>query len=492
MKTRCLLLLWLALPGLFLHQPAFPVDYIPQSWESSEQESDFVGVIVCTVAGENVARYRVIEVWKGDVLAGRELLAFGHSDPYNLAPYISLVGSQSIAFLQLRGIEQAPREMSSLNNILPAPIKMRIMPADARFHAALPVDQRQKVIDFLALTPAEQELHRYRAEFQFLWGDKLKEELLPKALAASSVEEILQLVHDFKQSHPSSEHGGLNDAIMNAAGPITLRFAEENPTFVESHHLDRIRRLLDPPVPFVEARPYQVPAELTRGERDELRRTLANDSPPDDFTGTRNWARAFFILSERDPKFVANYLIDGKRARQRHEKAYFGYILGSLFAIHCTGNREAHLARLLEASDPLISVAGAVYLTFENEPRGLRALRERTGLSGDAGAWAALALARRGDKEALPRALELVGVPTITSHSSITPPEGNSLTRALRGGLLVLLSNSAQASGQPQPPRPTNSFEEDLAALREWWATHGDKITLHDPWLDRLASQKID
>jgi hypothetical protein len=42
----------------------------------------------------------------------------------------------------------------------------------------------------------------------------------------------------------------------------------------------------------------------------------------------------------------------------------------------------------------------------------------------------------------------------------------------------------------PQPP--STDDEHAFEALTEWWKRHGDKIKLHDPWLEFLAKQKVD
>src|SRR6185503_4199825 len=108
---------------------------------------------------------------------------------------------------------------------------------------------------------------------------------------------------------------------------------------------------------------------------------------------------AFETLSVYDPEFVATYLtkwIPGPDARLEGD----GYGLGSFFGWRCGRSRAAYMRRLLRAKDPYIRVAGAIYLSLENESEGVRALRSFMELPGDPGAWAALNLARRGDKEA--------------------------------------------------------------------------------------------
>ena len=113
-----------------------------------------------------------------------------------------------------------------------------------------------------------------------------------------------------------------------------------------------------------------------------------------------------------------------------------------------------------------------------------------TAVDGDPGVWAALTLARRGHKDAVPRALEVFRRPVPGARSS-QAPMATVPHRNLQKRVLVLLSNSAHASGAPRPEKTmnaANSFE----SLLTWWKTHGDKLVLDDPWLPILEKQKID
>jgi hypothetical protein len=137
-----------------------------------------------------------------------------------------------------------------------------------------------------------------------------------------------------------------------------------------------------------------------------------------------------------------------------------------------------------------VRVTGAVYLCFENEKVGREALKKLTDLPLEPGAWAALALARRGDKTAVPRVLELFD--RMRDFGSVP----NLFNVNLRLNAQVLLSNSALKSDVPQPPRAAPNrpwgHEVDYDELSAWWRQHSAKITLHDPWLDTLSKQKID
>jgi hypothetical protein len=143
-------------------------------------------------------------------------------------------------------------------------------------------------------------------------------------------------------------------------------------------------------------------------------------------------------------------------------------------------------------------VAGAVYLAFENPALGASKLEELTKLPGDPGGWAALNLARRGHKSAVPRALELFSVAGARGNMSGVPHNNLQLR------LLVLLSNSSAASGLPQPTPPSppgyetaddvhrKYQEEYYRYFVGWWSENREKIELRDPWLETLARQKVD
>jgi len=142
--------------------------------------------------------------------------------------------------------------------------------------------------------------------------------------------------------------------------------------------------------------------------------------------------------------------------------------MGSFFAWRCTGDRPLYLRMLAtRAKDPFVRVAGATYLCFEDEQEGLRARAGLMELPGDPGVWAALGLARRGNRSAMPRALEVF-------RPAPDPPIAHSMHRNLQARLLVLLSNSASKErGAPQPGR--------------WWSP----ALVLPPWPSRRAGRAL-
>jgi hypothetical protein len=202
------------------------------------------------------------------------------------------------------------------------------------------------------------------------------------------------------------------------------------------------------------------------------------------------FGEAFQSLSRHDPTPVAEYLVRWKNPNRNWSDTDRGYVLGSYFAWRCGSDRKKHLTRLLEANDPFVRVAGAVYLCYEDAEMGTAALKKFTRLEGDPGVWAALTLARRGHADAVPRALEVFRELPADQKENQFGMAGVP-HRNLQKRVLVLLSNSARAGGVPQPRLP-ESEEKQFADLIEWWKRHGDRVVLSDPWLKVLERQKVD
>jgi hypothetical protein len=119
----------------------------------------------------------------------------------------------------------------------------------------------------------------------------------------------------------------------------------------------------------------------------------------------------------------------------------------------------------------------------------MAALKKLLVLEGDPGVWAALTLARRGQKVAVPRALEVFRAPT--DANSETSGMAGVLHGNLQKRILVLLSNTAHASNIPRPSLPEDE-KQQMNYLADWWKRYGDKAVLQDPWLKVLEPQKVD
>ncbi|MCC6489681.1 MAG: hypothetical protein IT364_19460 [Candidatus Hydrogenedentes bacterium] len=282
----------------------------------------------------------------------------------------------------------------------------------------------------------------------------------------------------------------LGQAVFGYAHPevlAALKQLDGNPVpFAENdvkNWIRSVRYTLDPPKPPT-TRPEPPPPSF-EGGRAAARQALI-DGLHKDQSAYKFW-QALEYLTFTAPELVTNWLSTWENPQEGPTMLKAGYELGSAFAYLCKTDREKHLKKLLRAHDPYVQVSAAVYLAFESETEGRKALEKFAAFPGDPGAWAALTLARRGRKDAVPRLLEVFG--------------GNvdswSLAVLLRTQAVILLSNSAVASGVPlpSPPAPSHPPAEavDYAGYYlSWWREHEPKVRLYDPWFPVLADQKID
>jgi hypothetical protein len=191
------------------------------------------------------------------------------------------------------------------------------------------------------------------------------------------------------------------------------------------------------------------------------------------------------LLSLQRPKEVADYLMTWENPRKQWSDTNFGYAMASYFCHTCpAAGRKEMLSWLTGAKDEEVRVAAAVYLAFDDVEAGKSKLKEFCALDGDPGAWAAVTLARRGDATALERAMKVFDAPGKDNMEGV--PHRN-----LQKQMLVLLSNSAAASGVPQPPSSV-SGKGVYEGIREWYRANGGKLKLVDKWGDELAKQRVD
>jgi hypothetical protein len=200
---------------------------------------------------------------------------------------------------------------------------------------------------------------------------------------------------------------------------------------------------------------------------------------------------AFETLTKYDPEPVVEFFATQATQPARSWSGPTDYTLAAYFGWRCGRDRLSMFRRLLRAREPVVRVAGAVYLAYEDSVQGLEALRRSIGLEGFPGFWARVVLASRGDAGVVEEALEAFNLsPTSDDRHHNT---------ALQARLLVLLSNSARVSGLGQPPSDYALFnprdrghQKAMKALRKWWKHAKPRIQLRDPWLDQFAKQKVD
>ena len=489
--------------------PASATTIDPLLFEELVLGADFVGVVECRTAGGIVAEYTVVESWKGP-RAGTRLairVAVNYWEPQ--FP-IALCGERYF----VTAYTEAPSRVVSTTAGGGVPLGWRDLPADYR----LPLFQGRQLLGpgedqkaefartraraqaLLALKPAEQEAALLKAVvdkdlFGRRWRggepdeDKakaLKSRLAGLADADALAGELLGLA----QVDPEKWAVRVRIVLGKAGGAATLARLEklaagQSPWGTDGRdelvaEIKERRAAAPPPARNVGPDKDAPPAadELAR-----LRKALAGGP------GAEGFGKAFDTLTRHDPGPVADFLIGWKNPQSDWRDADRGYVLGSYFAWRCGRDRAKHLAALTGAADPFVRAAGAVYLGFEDADAGTAALKKLTALDGDPGVWAALTLARRGHKGAVPRALDVFRVRPGDREARGGMAEVP--RRNLRKRVLVLLSNSAKAGGVPQPALP-EAEERQWEYLAGWWKDHGGKVALGDPWLKILEKQKVD
>jgi len=474
--------------------------------------ADFVGIVECEQAGGIVAAYKVVESWKGPKPGTRFAIRVGVNYWEPQFP-ITLCGER----YYVTAYKQAPDRVISTTSGGQVPLWWRNIPADY----SLPLFQGRKLLapgeekgaefqktrkavqTLLALKPAEQEAALLKAVTEyFLAGeksrgnesDKAKAEVTCARLAKLTTADALvaELIR-MATAEPQEWAFRARNILGRAGGPVVLAALQKLPSDRSPWSQSELDGLISR-IGQLHGAKIAAPAPTSGAAGNEqapsgpdlasARRTLARGERAEGF------GEAFAILTQHDPVPVVEFLVVWMNPNHDWHDKDRGYVLGSYFAWRCGKDRQKHLAALAGAKDPFIRVAGAVYLCFDDAEAGTAALKRMTEVNDDPGVWAALTLARRGHKDAVPRALEVFRDPAPTDRRSpgnmADVPHSN-----LQKRVLVLLSNSAQASGvtQPLPPgQPASSFD----SIVTWWQKYGDKLVLNDPWLGILEKQKID
>jgi hypothetical protein len=503
----------LALFALLGPRSASATTIDPLLFEELVLGADFVGIVECEQAGGIVAAYKVIESWKGPKPGTRMTIrvAVNYWEPQ--FP-IALCGERYF----VTAYEEAPNRMMSTTSGGPVPLWWRTIPAEY----SLPLFQGLKLLapgeetgaefqktrkaaqTLLARKPAEQEAALLTAviENDLLgkrWAggepDESKtNDIRPRLVKFTTAEALVAELLRMAREQPEKWAIRTRIVLSKAGGAVALASLQKLPSDKSPWGKDELDELIvtisrrqdrkSAAVPRTTPVPDKEPAPSSQ-ELARLRGTLTPGEQAEGF------GEAFMTLTHHDPGSVVDFLVAWRSPNQDWRDKDRGYALGSYFAWQCGQDRRKHLASLAEAKDPFIRVAGAVYLCFEDLEAGTAALKRTTALEGDPGSWAALTRARRGHKDAVPRALEV--------FRELAPAErefeGVSMAAVphhnLQKRVLVLLSNSARASGVPQPVPPGQSTSS-WNSLLAWWKKHGDSLVLHDPWLGILEQQKVD
>ena len=242
------------------------------------------------------------------------------------------------------------------------------------------------------------------------------------------------------------------------------------------HLEDSIRRRLTW-TPASEDAELPNPDKPTKTELEPLRARLAKGANAAGFGYT------FERLTLFDPDLVAEYLRSWVNPGKDGKDLGLGYVLGSYFGNHCGHQRKRHFQTLAQAKNDFIRVAGAVYLSREEDTSSAKPLEQLVDLEGDPGVWAALNLVRRGRKTAMPRALRVF-------NSRGNDDLSSACHRNLQKRLLLLLANSCKASGIEMPDVAIGPGE--TLKMLEWWTANQDKIVIHPPPREIVRRQEVD
>ena len=465
--------------------------------------ADMVALVECETAGGLTARFKVVEAFKGPK-AGTSVVLEWPANYWGEQFPIALCGDRFF----VTAFTLPPNNLISTSMGAPVPFWWRRIPADFGFplmqgmYDLTPEEEkgdfqkkRKKVQALLAMNAADQEAALLRALIDENLLKQAGKDAKAEALrikydglktAKEQVTELLRLANEDWENAGRSVYRILNKGGMAETQAILNQISkDENPWVVKNRPelLESIQSRLKKPE--LGERPKPTP-EGGAAPSEDKKKVWREVLPQRE---AEEWGEAFVGLTHHDPASVVEMLLKlekpkGEHRRERDEN----HSLASYFAAECGKPREKHLSALLESKDPWVRVAGAVYLCFENENEGVEALKKLTALEGTPGGWAALTLARRGHKEAMPRAIKLF--PEQWTAEDRLENFGT-VHENLQNHLLVLLSNSASAGKAPQfrAPKDRKPTSENLLT---WWKQHQEKLVLRDPWMEVLSKQKID
>lgn len=488
---------------------ATSVRHIP--WPEIVAQADFIGVVECVTSGGIVADYKVIECWTGQHKPGEIVRLRLYVNYWGQQFQTSLVG-QRFVFVAFKS--QDPSDILSTSGPSGIPLWLRVIPA--HYQTALlqigrlpiecdAVNNMADLIDdnpFYHITKSS-ELKRMReAVMAYREGPAELVEIAVLRDALSKVMESDFIQAGIKAARSKKEPlGPITDGSFLIEAADLKRLAElddllRSPettaaalrTKITSltgdigDYCDKLIERVDPSIPRVLAlRPRVAP-----GPPGELKEPVAFERPL------------------KTPDSAVDALLKTDFRDEDNSYDDMGYVRASMFAMQCAVDRRKHFLALTEAKDPYVRVTGATYLCFEDEAMGKAKLRELMKLPGNPGIWAALTLARHGDKSAMDRALDALKSPPIENRFGSGKFVQINYARQfshlhLPERVMILLTNSAKQSGipLPYPTTPASGRPADYRAwayehFRSWWENHRADLVLHDPWLSILEKQNID
>lgn len=466
----------------------------PVAWEELAFRSDLLAVVECTTAGIDVARFRVLDSWKGPAEGAEFTLRIGGSGRGVVA---ALVGEQYLAAGFRAGAAPPAAAVAFAN---PNPLAWRALPADfaapaGRRLVPLPEDVEPNLRSFVFAPATLAGLRRDVAEF-------LRRP--PAEQEARSIRGAAHIFFAVTKPGPAAERAGALLRSVDAAGDVAaiaavLLAAAAQPEWRETPPYTFVGPLGEAGGPLARAALEAIPVSRSDERSKPCRWALSAlgehldpapaAAPPRSPPPLEEWLARFA------PECARASVQETADALLCWRGGATAYAAISAFG-HACGEGRAELLRALgNAADPWVRAGAGVYLALE-DPLAARPLLEREQLCpGPTGALAALALAGRGDARAVDRLVEFLG------DRSGGGPDAFVL-RNLQFRVRVLLSNSAARAGVEQP-EATTRFQRDLmdpgepserahAHYRAWWARHRGEVVPFDPWLEELALQRID
>lgn len=519
-----------------------------QSLWSVEQlvdRCDRMGVVRCVTGGRLVASFEIVEAWKGGGLG--ETITIGFSNPQFLGdrPPFMLAGEEYVIAAWRNGSKPFPgwvrcgyiggRALASVNpaaelgRLAPdflvnpdvglAPLRTSRSNSSAKRDGRRASDVstfaswiREAATDPLAFAAAFPALRsgrrglaalRARVHHHLSLDEEARERLLlhqhiAPLLRSSGANDVLEVldsttaVDDYLsrlifvpiKRYSRDTWARIGGILAVAGGRRTLEFALREPFVPNSFTVlttlkERLADVDFEPRHEKEARArasYEVDLVPSRWVE------LLPGSPHPEF----EWVTRFAV-----PDLIVNALLGFEEGTPSAGIDAPGFRLISEFARIHPGVKR--LERLTRARDPWIRAGAAVHLSLVDQELGSAKLHEALTIPGDPGAWAGLALASRGDRVGLERALRIVEDPGVAEIR-------RSVHEALVDRLLVLLSNSAFTAGVPIPdswyvrgvPGDLRPPQRDLRDIAVWWRTNAARLELRDPWFAILSVRGID
>lgn len=543
------LLSWLCiLTIMFGGSSARATSFVVPTWQQMAQGADFIGVVKCVTAGGIVARYRVEESWKG-LAKGSEFLMHRPADDFGDQYPTLLCGDRMLVMANKTSTSEF-WDSGSLFWTMPAdymemffgawdlesetgfkesfgPSVNTLKDVELLVRRFLETSDTEKERDVI-LSVAARDHRRFlnfigrdtpeerKKELEFL---KISEEDLAKAktvmASLQKQPDVNSLVKEMIRIAPEDKVLGIWGFLENGGSKVALELLNgvNSDAWPEvalrslNDAKEAIASRLEPLSPASPKSKEDAPV-LTKEKLGAARESV------DFYWADKGSGKELFapkeeldslaciqLLIANDPDFLSEKLLTWSRTVDRPMNDWI-YGLVRDFCWNCEKDREAQFTKLQKAQDPFVRVMAAIYLCFENKESSLNHLKAYSQLPGDEGAWAALTLARRGDKAAFARALQVFSPDEPAEYATYNR---TNLHYILQQRLMILLSNSAQACGLPAPPSLDNYFlyypefgagiearSLRLKVLEKWWAEYSDAILLHDPWLDVLDKAKRD